>query len=149
MHKTKATTASSAAKGTPATARPMPARAACTSRRDDHAERDATDGLRGEPDDAVAMLARKVPAEAQQSVGRALALRIHDGGNGEREQELHEQPAQASQRARHPRDRRRGVRRRRRREVAHGTGGDLLPRLHGLRPDDGQRAAATRAVAAW
>jgi hypothetical protein len=115
MHKTKATTRGAAGHAGRRQANAGERRLHKCG--DDHAERDAADRLRGEPHDALARFPRKAPAEAQQSIRRAIACRICDGGNREREQELHEQPAHALHRARDPKDGRSGVRRRRRRDV--------------------------------
>ena len=118
----------------------MPAEGRLHDCRAHDAERDAADGLRGETDDAVAGFTCEVPAEAQHAVGGALALHEHDAGNGDGEQELHQQPADASHRARRPEHRRRRVRCRRLRDVGQTAGRERLPRLDGLRSDDGQRA---------
>ena len=64
MHSSSITAVSSPAKGTPAIARPMPPRPACTTAVTPTPERHAADGLSGQRDRVVAVDAGQAPAEA-------------------------------------------------------------------------------------
>ena len=131
------TTASSAAKGTPASARPMPASTDCT------AAVPTTPRATPRIACAASLIARSPcwlascrPKRCQPSAA-ASPFAYMTAAIASVQQQLDQQPDQAAEQSRDPRDRRHGVRRHQRREVAHGTVRDRLPHLDGPRSHDG------------
>ena len=102
--------ASTVAKGTPTTARPMPPNRLCSERGHHHAEGHAADRLASQKHRHLAALTAQPAAETKGDGGGSLALGVHDRGDCDDKQELHEQPAQAPGGGSEPLGQRAGIR---------------------------------------
>ena len=101
-------------------------------RRHHYAQGHAADRLAGQPHRLLAALPGEAISETPSGSGGALAADIHDGGDDNGQQKLHEHDPQAAEPGDEPTRHPAGVGRRTRDQRLEAAGGSTLPELRGF-----------------